>query len=199
MNFITNKELKRKIAHVLFGILGLFLLIYNFVNPLTIFIILIIGISISFLSFKIRIPLISWFLDTFEIKSDKKQLPGRGIIFAVAGSLLVLQLFERNIALASITILTFADPISYLVGKVFGKIKTPLNLKKNIEGTIAGTLISSMLAVFFVPFYLAFSGALIAMIFELLIIKIQDIQIDDNLIIPLTAGTVMFLIMRFLI
>jgi dolichol kinase len=199
MNSIPDLELKRKIAHILFGILGIVLLIYHLITPLQIFLVLIIGLLISFLSMNFKIPIIHYFLEVFEREPDKKQLPGRGIIFAVVGSLLVLELFSENIAFASITILTFADPISHLIGKIFGKTKSLLNRRKNIEGNIAGALISSLLAMFFVPFYLAFSASLIAMISELLIIKIQDVQLDDNLIIPLVAGTTMFLITGFLI
>jgi dolichol kinase len=178
---------------------ALLLLIYNIITPLIIFIILTIGIFVSLLSLRIKIPIISWFLDNFERNKDKNRLPGRGIIFAVAGSLLALQLFERNIALASIMILTFSDSTSLLIGKYFGKTKSVLNQNKNIEGTIAGILISSIFACFFVPFYLAFVGSLIVGIFELLTIRIQNIKIDDNLIIPLAAGTAMSLILRFLI
>ena len=39
----------------------------------------------------------------------------------------------------------------------------------------------------------------LAMLFESIIIEIQKIQLDDNLMIPLAAGTVMFLIARFLV
>ena len=185
--------------HILIGIIGLFLILYNIITPLAILIILLLGILISLLSLKFKIPVISFFLDNFERKNDKTILPGRAVIFGVTGALLALQLFERDIALASITILIFADPISHLVGKVFGKTKSPLNQSKNIEGHIAGALISSILAMFFVHPILAIAGALISMLFESLIIEIQKIQLDDNLIIPLAAGTTMFLIMRYLV
>jgi dolichol kinase len=197
-NKINHLELKRKIAHILFGIFGLFLLTYNLMTSFQLFLILVVGLFVSLLSLKIRVPLISWFLDNFERDKDKNRLPGRGIIFVVVGSLLALQLFEKNIALASITILVFADPVSHLIGKVFGKTKSPFNETKNIEGHIAGAIISSLMAMFFVHPVLAFSGAIIAMLFESLIIEIQKIQLDDNLIIPLAAGTAMFLIKRFL-
>ncbi len=195
---IETLELRREILHILIGIVSLFLIIYNIVTPFIIFIILIIGVLFSLLSLKIRVPLISWFLDNFERGKDKNRLPGRGIIFAVTGSLLALQLFERNIALASIIILVFDDPASHLVGKLFGRTKSPINKTKNIEGHITGAIISSLMAMFFVPPVLALAGALAAMLFESVIIEIQKIQLDDNLIIPLTAGTAMFLIMRFL-
>jgi dolichol kinase len=197
MKNIDNLEFKRKIFHILVGITAILLLIYNLITPLIIFIILIIGIFVSLLSLRIRIPIISWFLDNFERNKDKNKLPGRGIIFAVTGSLLALQLFETNIALASIIILTFGDPISHLIGRYFGRTKSPLNKTKNIEGHIAGAIISSIMAMFFVSPLLAIAGAIIAMLFESIVIEIQKIQLDDNLIIPLSAGTAMFLIAKF--
>tara|TARA_Y100000310_G_C20285711_1_gene624763 strand:- start:134 stop:685 length:552 start_codon:yes stop_codon:yes gene_type:complete len=178
---------------MLLGIIGFFLIFYNIVTPQIIFFILFSGIFLSLICLKIKIPFISFFLDNFERKSEK-QLPARAVIFAVAGSLLALQLFPRDIALASILILIFADPISHLVGKAFGKTKSPIDNRKNIEGHIAGALISSLLAMFLVSPILALSGALTAMLFESLIIEIQKIELDDNLIIPLAAGTIMYVL-----
>jgi len=196
---IDKQELGRKLLHIMIGIAALLLIIYNIITPLIIFIILVIGIFSSLLSLKFNVPVLNFFLENFERTDDIKRLPGRGIIFAVVGSLLALQLFERNIALASIMILTFADPVSHLVGKLFGKTRSFLDERKNIEGNIAGFIVSSLFAMFFVAPILAISGALIAMLFESLIIEIQKIQLDDNLIIPLAAGTTMLLLVRFLI
>jgi len=191
---IEELELRRKIMHILVGIGSLLLLIYGIITPFVAFIILVIGIFVSLFSLRIKIPIISQALDKFERDADRKKLPGRGVIFAVAGSLLALQLFPLEIAYASIIILTFADPISYLVGRL-GKTKSFIDKRKNIEGNIAGFLISSLLALFFVHPILAISGALVAMLFESLIIEIQKIELDDNLIMPLAAGTTMLLIM----
>ncbi len=199
MAHISSLELKRKIMHIIIGIIGFLILLYDILNPLIIFIILICGILISLLSIKIKIPIISFFLNLFEREKERKTLPGRGVIFAVAGSLLVLKLFPKDIALASIIILIFADPISHLIGKALGKTKSFLDKRKNIEGNIAGAIISSLFAMFLVNPILAVSGALIAMLFESLIIEIQKIELDDNLIMPLVAGTIMFLIRVFLI
>ena len=132
-------------------------------------------------------------------KKQPGQLPARAVIFAVVGALLTLQLFPRDIALASLAILAFADPLSHLVGRILGRTKHFLDNKKNIEGHIAGALASALVAMFFVSPLLAFAGSLVAMLFESMIIEIQKIKLDDNLIIPLAAGTTMFLIVRFLI
>ena len=195
---IPQVDLRRKVLHILLGIIGLSLLIYDLITPLQIFIVLIMGAILSLLSTKFRVPIISYFIDNFEIKQPG-QLPARAIIFGVAGALLTIQLFPRDIALASIAILAFADPISHLVGRILGKTRHFFDSKKNIEGHIAGAIISSLIAMFFVSPYLALAGSLVAMLFESLIIEIQKIKLDDNLIIPLAAGTTMFLIVRFLI
>jgi len=197
-NKINHFEIKRKILHVIIGIIAILLITYNLVDSLIIFIMLVFGVATSLISLKFRIPLISWFLDNFDREREKNELPGRGVIFAVVGGLLCLQLFQRDVALASITILTFADPISHLVGKYFGKTPSLLDSRKNIEGHIAGAIISSLMAMFFVSPHLAIAGAMAAMLFESIIIEIQKIQLDDNLIIPLAAGTTMLLIIKVL-
>jgi dolichol kinase len=190
---IKSSELQRKITHILIGIIALLLIIYNIVTPFIIFIILVIGTLVSLISLKINIPIISFFLNTFERRTEK-HLPARAVIFATTGSLLALQLFPRDIALASITILVFADPISHIIGKAFGKTKSPIDKRKNIEGHIAGALISSLFAMFLIRPALAIAGSITAMLFESLIIEIQKIELDDNLIIPLAAGTIMYVL-----
>ena len=191
-------EFKRKLLHILMGIIGILLIQFNIINTRILFVILIFGILLSITCLRCKIPFVNYFLDTFGRREEKQHMPGRALIFASAGALLCLQLFQKNIALASITILTFSDSISLLVGKYLGRTKSTLNKNKNIEGTIAGILISSAIATFFVPFYLAFIGSLIAGTFELLTIKVQELKIDDNLIIPLSAGTIMFLVTKIL-
>ncbi len=196
---INKFELKRKLLHLTAGIISLLFLIYKLITPFQIFLILMSGTLLSLIHKKIQIPIVSYFLNNFERKEEREHLPGRALIFAVAGALLALQLFPRNIALASISILIFADPISSLIGINFGKTKSFINEKKNIEGHIAAALISSMIAWFFVPFYLAIIGAITAMLFESLIIQVQKIKLDDNLIIPIAAGTAMLIVIKFLI
>ena len=197
MNNIHNHELAREILHIITGVAVLLLLIYNLITPFILFILLLIGVFLSLLSLRFKIPLICFFLDKFEYPGDLKNFPGRGLIFAIAGTLLALKLFPQNIALASIAILTFADPTSHLIGALFGKTKSFFDKGKNIEGHLAGFIISSLIAMFFVQPALAIAGSLTAMTFESLIIEIQKIKLDDNLIIPLAAGTAMILVLKF--
>jgi dolichol kinase len=140
-----------------------------------------------------KIPGINWFLKKFEREEVLKKFPGRGAIFFIVGCLLVVKLFDRDIALASIMILTFGDSVSHLFGLYFGKIKHPLNGLKKLEGNIFGSIAGGFMAMFFVNYIWAFSGALIAMVIEAIEVKMGNNVIDDNILIPLIAGTIMYI------
>lgn len=129
-----------------------------------------------------------------------KKFPGKGVIFFFVGVLLSLQLFEKDIALASIMVLSLGDSVSHLIGKSFGRIKNIFNGdgKKLLEGTLAGTLAGFFGALVFVPFPEAFLGAFGAMIVEVVKIDFNDLTLDDNLVVPLVAGTIMFLLRTYL-
>ncbi|MEK6820190.1 MAG: hypothetical protein AABX71_00580 [Nanoarchaeota archaeon] len=193
---VNQINIERRILHILIGIILLLLIIFNLLSPLHLFFLLILSGTLSLISLKYKIPIVNFFLERFEGKEI--DLPGKAFLLFMAGILLTLKLFPKNIALASIIILVFSDPISHIVGKTLGRTKYFLDKRKNIEGHIAGFIVGSLLAMFFVSPLLAIAGSLVAMLFESIIIEVQKIQLDDNLIIPLAAGTTMFLVFRFL-
>ena len=193
MNQIDNLEIRRGIFHMLVGI-SIILIILVLPSPnYFLFSILLVGVLLSFLSVHYKLPIIHRSLCLFERKCNKN-LPGKGVLFFFAGALLSIQLFDTQIAIAAIIILTFADPASHFIGRNFGKITSSLNRKKKVEGTIAGILLGTFFASFFVPLWLAFIGSLFGMIAELAGMRMAEQEIDDNIIIPLVAGTVMHLI-----
>jgi dolichol kinase len=193
MKEIDLFELKREVFHIIVGILFVIGIMYIPHAQLIGIILLVFGFFLSIFATQFKIPLISKGLEIFERESDKN-FPGKGVLFFFAGALLSLQLFSRNIALASILILTFGDPIAHFVGANFGKINSQMNRNKNLEGTLAGIAVGGIFASFFVPVFPAFIGASIAMIIELVGVKIGREKIDDNLLIPLIAGLVIYLI-----
>lgn len=191
-------EVKRQIFHICTGITFILLISLDILNPLRIFIILIAGIMVSLLSKKIKIPIVYWFLERFERKNEQKEFPGKGIIYFFVGVLLVLKLFPKNIALASIVILTFGDSISHLVGMRIGKIKHPLSSVKLVEGTLVGTLCAFVGALFFVPPLQALLGSIGAMTAEVVEFEMNKKPVDDNFIVPLVAGTIMLIVRLYL-
>ncbi|MBI5148238.1 hypothetical protein HZA33_01010 [Candidatus Pacearchaeota archaeon] len=195
---ITIWRVRRIFLHVLLGIAILLLAIFGY-NSVKwyLFWTLGIGIILSLVSIKYKIPGIYFMLKKFEKPQYLHRFPGKSVLFFVAGCLLVLKLFPENIALASIVILTFADPTSFLVGS-FGNIKhkKPFNRFKNVEGTLAGIIVSFIAASFFVSMLDALLTSVVAMLAEAFVIKLGDDIIDDNFFVPVIAGTVLYVLAR---
>lgn len=186
-------EVGRRIFHLVCGIIFTILIYFNILIPEILLIFILIGFLISYLSLKIDIPVISWFLDKFDRDEDRRKFPGKGSIFFLIGIFLAVIIFPKNIALASILILSFGDSLSPLLGK-YGKIKYFLNKKKKLEGILFGTFCATLAASIFVPVIHAFLGSLAAMLIEGIEIKIGKYKVDDNIIIPLISGIVIYIL-----
>jgi len=183
-------EVKRAAVHVLICLSIILLSLKSrIVWPL--FFILIAGLIVSVASRKYKIPVISWFLENFEKPEYAKTFPGKGVLFLIAGCLLVLKLFPDNIALAAIAILAVGDPLSHLVA---GSFKGKLLKRKSLSGLLLSIILASFAASFFVDFAFAFIAAIAALISEILVIKLGEDPVDDNIIIPLVAGTILYLL-----
>jgi len=196
MNHIDIFELRREIVHIIAGIAFVIMVLFIPYAQFILFSVLILGGFLSFLSTQYHIPMITRCLCLFE-RECNKTFPGKGVLFFFVSSLISLQLFDRQVAIASVLILTFSDPLSHFMGSNFGKTCL-FTKRKYIEGTIVGILAGTFFAGFFVNPFVAFAGAFAAMFLEAVEIAMAGITIDDNLLIPLVAGTVMhFLILRF--
>jgi len=109
-----------------------------------------------------------------------------GSTYFLFSSILTILLFPKPIAIASLLILILSDTAAALVGKGIGKI--PI-YRKTLEGAIA-FFFSSLLIVWIYPDLDRFSGILAAL--GATVIETLPIPLDDNLTIPLIAGTIMF-------
>ena len=90
-------------------------------------------------------------------------------------------------------ILALGDSVGHLVGRYYGKTKW-ISTKKLLEGTIAGALAGFLGAVFFVSPLEAALASIAAMVMEAIEIELNKRAVDDNLFIPLVAGTVIYLL-----
>jgi len=190
-------EVKRQLFHMFFGIFFVILLLYGFVDGLILFFLIVIGIIISFVSKKHKIPIIYWFLKRFERKKDIDTFPGKGVIFYLIGIFLVVSFFSLDIALPAILILAFGDSISTMFGIRFGKVSHPFTDKKTLEGLLAGFFAGFLGALYFLPWPQAIVASSFAMLAEGIEIKVGLEAVDDNIIIPLVAAISVFLF-RFL-
>ena len=194
---LTGFEFNRQMFHMLLGIAIVLLLRYGFIDNNLILILILAGLSLSFLSAKLKIPVIYCILQKFERKKDLQKFPGKGVIFYFIGIYLSLLLFPKEVAMASIMILALGDSVSHLYGLHYGRIKHPLSSTKFFEGTIAGFIAGFIGALIFLPWLEAFLASLAAMAVEAIEIKIGAGQVDDNLIIPVVAGAAVLAVRLF--
>jgi len=111
-----------------------------------------------------------------------------GATWLFIGSTLTVAIFPKEIAVISLIYMCIGDTVAGLVGRKFGKMKF---YDKTIEGSLAGLivcLLSGYLVQLSLPLIVVFSGAFAAMFIELL-----PISIDDNISVPLFAGTIMII------
>jgi dolichol kinase len=123
-------------------------------------------------------------MDRFEREEFRHTLPGKGPIFFMMGSIIVIYFFPLKTALAAMMILAIGDAVSHIFGKLLSR-KTYKHLK-SVEGTAIAIGFSFVGAFIFVSFFSALMGSIVTMLFEDL-----KIGIDDNLTIPLVAAIVM--------
>jgi len=109
-----------------------------------------------------------------------------GSTYFLFSTLLVILLFPKPIAMASLLILIFSDTAAAFVGKGIGRI--PI-FGKTLEGSMA-FLISSLLIVWIYPNLNRFSGSLAAL--GTTVVELLPIRVNDNLTIPLVAASIMF-------
>lgn len=187
---LTKLEIKRQLIHILLGIVIVLLLFFDLINAVILFITFIIGIILSLLSRRINIPIIYRLLEIFDRKKDLETFPGKGMIFYILGAFIVVSIFPKEIAMASIMILALGDSVSRLIGP-YGYLKHPFHNEKFFEGVIAGSIAGFLGALIFVPWALALAGSLVSMLIEGIELRIKSFKIDDNLLIPIVAAVVM--------
>jgi dolichol kinase len=129
------------------------------------------------------------FIEKNMKKEESKKLSGS--FFYILSGLITIILFEKNIAVSSLLILSIADPLSSLIGSRFGRVRF---LGKSLEGTMTFFAVAFLiLRVFSFSIPIAAVGAAIAALTELFSSRF----IDDNLSIPLVTALAMTLLTRF--
>lgn len=192
-----NLEVKRKIAHILLGVLIVLMLSFGIINKIHIFFLTILIIILSFLNKKHKIPIVYRLMHTLERDENVGKFPSKGLIFYFIGVFLVLSFFPLDIAIPAILILAFADSVGHLFGIKYGKKKHPYVSTKFVEGWIAGFIAGFIAAFVFVPWPEALAASFFAMLVEGIEIKIGAEEIDDNLIIPWVAASAIWAVRFF--
>ncbi len=125
-----------------------------------------------------------YFVGTVLREKEKDTLMGS--TYFLFSSILVILFFPKSIAMVSLLILILSDTAAALVGKGIGRIRI---FGKTLEGSLA-FFVCSLMIVWVYPDLNRFWGSLAAL--GCTLVELLPIQVDDNLAIPLVAGTIMF-------
>ena len=184
---LSNRELKRQLWHLIAGIFLIILIYFNILTTKILIGLVLFGCVILSICKSCRVPIISWLIDQIGRKKETKTLPGLGVLMFLLGCLIAIILFPKNIALASIAILTVGDSTAHIFGKMLKEKK--YRGIKSVKGTTIGATLAVIAAMCFVKFIPALMGGVIAMTYENL-----KGSLNDNLTIPIIAGVVIALL-----
>jgi dolichol kinase len=125
-----------------------------------------------------------------RILRDHERFNLLGSTYLLISSLICIWAFPQEVAVLAIAFLVVGDTMAALVGRRWGRIRI---LDKSLEGSLA-CFASCLLIGWIYPgpdvtWPMILSGSLVATLFELL-----PIPLDDNMRIPLAAGFAMTLV-----
>jgi len=198
-------EVQRQLIHLLTGITLIFFIRTAGSMALTVLLFLLVFyVLLSMVIITNKLPLwLSAFLCRWG-RPSKRNIPLKGTILLLCGVTLSFILFPEDIIYASIAIVAFGDSVATAVGVLIGNHKLPYSEQKTVEGTISGIVAAFLASSLFVTPVQALVGSLGGMLLESVVdsqtIREHDFQpknkflLNDNFLIPLFSGLLMFII-----
>ncbi len=182
--------IRRKVFHMSVGLVFILSLLTYDPSRWFFLIILGIGLCISLILEKRRIPVLTWFLARYDKTTDV--VPGQGPITFFVGTLLAWFIFGSDVTLLAVIALSFGDPTAYVFGKSINGPNLPWNKRKTVAGSIA-FLVSPIIIISLIwgPIPAVIAGVT-GSIAESLPLP-NKLLSDDNIIIPVVVGAVMWI------
>ena len=180
----------RRVFHAAGGVLIVLVLTFSSMEDSLVWIILGTGLALSAIIDAVRLydpDLNRRFFRVFvALASPREARELASSTWYLLGVLLTLLLFPRAYALAGILVLALADPAASVIGRVWGR--TPF-LGGSVRGTIAFGSVAFLVLLLFVPWWAALATAVATALMEA-----SSLDVDDNLVVPITVAGVLFLI-----
>ena len=189
-NTLTYKhELYRKGVHLSSSIFPFMLYLLGkqfFLIYILPFMVICIFLDYAKSSFQIINNIYFYFFRIVTRSSEYKKPTGATWVFT--GIILTVLLFKENIAITSLIILSISDSMAAIIGLKFGKTKL---FSKTLEGSFAFYL--STFLIISITTNLPLSYAILISIVTTFS-ELVKLKINDNVIIPLTAGLLLMIV-----
>lgn len=148
-------------------------------NILTLVLVIFLAIEYFRVERKEKVPIVWRFY-----RPEEEGKIGGNVAFMM-GAIIVISVFSKEIASAAILMTTFGDMAAALVGTAYGKRWISGLPERAWEGVLAELAVNLVIGMVFLPLVVAVPMAIAATVVETLIYKL-----DDNLMIPIFAGTI---------
>lgn len=194
---ISSAEISRKLIHLFNLIIPLG---YVYIIPdkqhMTMTMIVIAGLFVIVDLARMRVAIVKKiFHKLFNFMMRDHEISGRltGATWVVIISVPIIYFLPMEIAVLSMVYMSVGDITAAIIGQSFGKTKIG---NKSLEGSIGcfTACVAAAVIIDFVPIIVSISGAFMATVSEAL-----SIDIDDNVLIPIGAGTTMAIVSSFIV
>ncbi|WP_410509279.1 SEC59/DGK1/VTE5 family protein [Methanosarcina hadiensis] len=198
-------ELERQLIHLFTGIFFIIFVYLTGDRALTLLLLLLVFyLAVTYIILNEMLPPQLYAFLCRWGRPGKQNIPLKGTILLVCGIVVSLILFPEEIVYASIAVVGFGDSVATIAGVTLGRHKLPYSEQKTVEGTLAGIIAAFIAAVVFVTPAQALVGSAGGMLLESVVgmqtIKELDSQaalkffLNDNFLIPIFSGLLMFII-----
>jgi undecaprenyl-diphosphatase len=187
-------EFRRQSLHFFSGFLIVFAHWIGVLRLREIAVLLLIGLVTCWLTARGNLPWLANFLRQFD-RPRAYDFPGSGAFYFLLGTGVVFLFFPVKIAYAAVLILAVGDSFNNLFAERLPKsVNLPWNRRKSITGVTLGIIAGTFAAQFFVPLWAAFLACCVAIGVESYPWRVGKFFVDDNILVPLSAGAVLFLL-----
>ncbi|MEO2160010.1 MAG: diacylglycerol/polyprenol kinase family protein [bacterium] len=189
---IPLSEYKRKLIH-LFNLAIPFSYLYVFPEK-WVFVKLLSILMVLFIIFDILRHKVAWVKSLFTLfinsmlRSHEQEGKLTGATWVMIGAVISIILFSKPVAIIALIFMSLGDSAAGLIGQRYGKHKI---WNKSWEGFFGGLFVCIIIGMNYslLPMTISLSGAVAAMVMEIL-----PIPLDDNFKIPLGAGAIMMML-----
>jgi len=189
---IPLSEYKRKLIH-LFNLAIPFSYLYVFPEK-WVFVKLLSLLMVLCIIFDILRHKVAWVKSLFTLfinsmlRSHEQEGKLTGATWVMIGAVISVILFSKPVAIIALIFMSLGDSAAGLIGQRYGKHKI---WNKSWEGFFGGLFVCIIIGMNYslLPMTISLSGAVAAMVMEIL-----PIPLDDNFKIPLGAGAIMMML-----
>ncbi len=189
---IPLSEYKRKLIH-LFNLAIPFSYLYVFPEK-WVFVKLLSILMVLCIIFDILRHKVAWVKSLFTLfinsmlRGHEQEGKLTGATWVMIGAVISIILFSKPVAIIALIFMSLGDSAAGLIGQRYGKHKI---WNKSWEGFFGGLFVCIIIGMNYslLPMTISLSGAVAAMVMEIL-----PIPLDDNFKIPLGAGAIMMML-----